>query len=68
MPSAFSTSSPVFMTMPNIPVPGIGLSIVKKVAENHGSYVRAEGDRNVGARFFILLIFLLPASQRGEHG
>jgi signal transduction histidine kinase len=34
---------------------GIGLSIVKKVAENHGGYARAEGEPNKGARFFILL-------------
>lgn len=36
------------------PGTGIGLSIVKKVAENHGGYVMAKGGRNVGARFFIL--------------
>lgn len=36
------------------PGTGIGLSIVKKVAENHGGYVMAKGERNVGAKFFIL--------------
>jgi PAS domain S-box-containing protein len=36
------------------PGTGIGLSIVKKVAENHGGYVRASGEKNVGASFFIL--------------
>jgi signal transduction histidine kinase len=36
------------------PGTGIGLSIVKKVAENHGGYVMAKGERNVGASFFIL--------------
>jgi PAS domain S-box-containing protein len=37
------------------PGTGIGLSIVKKVAENHGGYVMAKGERNAGASFFILL-------------
>lgn len=36
------------------PGTGIGLSIVKKVAENHGGYVMARDERNAGARFFIL--------------
>jgi len=37
------------------PGTGIGLSIVKKVAENHGGYVMAKGERNTGASFFVLL-------------
>lgn len=36
------------------PGTGIGLSIVRKVAENHGGYIMAKGQRNVGASFFVL--------------
>lgn len=34
---------------------GIGLSIVRKVVENHGGYIWAKGEPGVGSWFFILL-------------
>ncbi len=34
---------------------GIGLAIAKKIIENHGGYITARGELNVGAEFFILL-------------
>lgn len=39
------------------PGTGIGLSIVKKVAENHGGYVMAKGEKNMGSSFFVLFPF-----------
>ncbi len=34
---------------------GIGLSICKKIVENHGGFIKAEGRPNEGATFFIFL-------------
>ena len=34
---------------------GIGLSIVKKIVENHGGFISAEGEPGEGAVFYILL-------------
>jgi PAS domain S-box-containing protein len=34
---------------------GVGLSIARKVAENHNGHIWAEGQPGVGARFFVLL-------------
>ncbi len=34
---------------------GIGLAISKKIVENHGGYISADGKLNEGAEFFILL-------------
>ncbi len=39
----------------DIPGTGIGLSIVKRVAEVHGGSARAEGSPGVGAKFFFTL-------------
>jgi len=32
---------------------GIGLSICKRIMENHGGYLEAEGEENVGATFYL---------------
>ena len=34
---------------------GIGLSICRKIVDNHGGYIYAEGELNKGAKFTILL-------------
>ena len=34
---------------------GIGLSVVKEIADRHGGWVRAEGKPNEGARFTIYI-------------
>ncbi|HZH97244.1 MAG TPA: ATP-binding protein, partial [Flavisolibacter sp.] len=34
---------------------GIGLSIVKKIVENHGGFITATGELNKGARFDIYI-------------
>ncbi len=39
----------------NYPGAGVGLSIVRKVIENHRGYIRAEGKDGLGASFLILL-------------
>lgn len=41
---------------------GVGLSIVRKVAENHGGYAWAEGRPGDGATFFVMLPVQGPAS------
>ncbi|MCY7329666.1 MAG: hypothetical protein LH618_14030 [Saprospiraceae bacterium] len=52
---------------------GIGLSIAKKIVENHGGYLTAQGEPGVGARFFIFLpkepqmMFLSHQLQRSKE-
>lgn len=44
---------------------GVGLSIAKKVAENHGGFIRAEGVPGTGATFYVYLPIL---ESNATHG
>lgn len=45
---------------------GIGLAICRKIVENHGGYIFAEGEQNAGATFIIYLPVTLPGNKKAR--